>query len=219
MRSMAEIVQERLDVLGINPFEAARRAKLEKGFVNDLLIGRKQAIRKSGLAKLAVALECDVKYITGHQKTPRKIDGGTSSEDEAVGVLFGGVIENGTWRESQARVKAGEVAPTDPDRRFPSEAQTAFLVRGDDADAIGIHDGMIVIGCTPSAFEEAERRIKDGDAVVVRRWRQGRSENETSIRKISGGMFVSPSDGGSPISRDDRSAEMLAVVVRTVRIF
>jgi hypothetical protein len=219
MRDMSEIVQERLDVLGINPFEAARRAGLEKGFVNDLLIGRKQTIRRASLAKLAVALECDAEYLTGHQKTPNKVDDGVSGEHEIIGVKFGGVVENGTWRESPARMKAGEVAPTDPDRRFPLGAQTAFLIRGDAADTIGIHDGMIVIGCAPSVFEETARRMKDGDAVVVRRWRHSRSESEVSIRKISGHTFLSPDESGAPISRDDKTTELLAVVVRTIRIF
>lgn len=219
MRSMAEIVQERLDVLGINPFEAARRADLEKGFVNDLLIGRKQSIRKASLEKLAVALECDVEYLTGHQKSPTRVGEIGGEETDFDGVKFGGIVENGTWREIGGRSKPAEIAPTDPDRRFPARAQTAFLVRGDAADAIGIEDGMIVIGCTPGVFEETARRIKEGDPVIVRRWRHNRSENELSIRTVSGGAFVSPDDGGTAISRDDKHAEVLAVVVRTIRIF
>ena len=48
-------VQTRLAALGINPFEADRRAGLARGYVNDLLIGKKASMRPAALGKLAEA--------------------------------------------------------------------------------------------------------------------------------------------------------------------
>lgn len=69
--TLAERVRERLEALGINPFEAARRAGFERSFVNDLLIGRKKSVRGAALLRLATALGCDPAYLVGMQAAPR----------------------------------------------------------------------------------------------------------------------------------------------------
>lgn len=220
MRTMAETVKERLDALRMNTFEAERRAGLKKGFVNDLLIGRKETIRRNSLEKLARALECDPEFLTGHQITPK-----LSSDQRARGgeilssVRFGGVVEAGTWREIALISTDHEDVPTSPDQRFPADAQTAYLVRGSSAARLGINDGSVVIGCDTAAFEENYRRVRDGDAVVVRRWRQNRTEVELSIRIISGSALVSAADGTAHAERNDPDTDVLAVVVRAIRIF
>lgn len=55
--SLQTFTKLRLDALGINQFEAARRGELERGFVRDILIGRKTTVLGRNLVKLAAALE------------------------------------------------------------------------------------------------------------------------------------------------------------------
>lgn len=220
MRSMAEIVRSRLDELGLNPFEAARRAGLEKGFVNDLLTGRKHSVRGQKLGYLAVALECDPEYLTGHQSAPRSSRSSSLPHRETVQSLpLGGIIEAGTWREVAIIGRRSETVPTSPDHRFPADAQTAYLVRGPGAGRLGIDDGAIVVGCSVEAFEETTRRLRDGDAVIVRRWRADRSEVEQSIRIVNGHDLAPAGEGMISISRAGDETEIVGVVIRTIRIF
>ena len=64
------IVKRRLAELGINPFEAARRGRLERSFVNDILNGKKHSIRGDNATKLATALEVDVVYLLSQRDPP-----------------------------------------------------------------------------------------------------------------------------------------------------
>lgn len=61
-KDLADVVQERLDALGINAFEAARRMGegTNRFFVNDILKGKKRSIRGDKLPLLAEALEMSV---------------------------------------------------------------------------------------------------------------------------------------------------------------
>lgn len=59
MSSLKQIVQQRLKDTDQNPFEAARRAGLDRYFINDILLGKKQSVRGGNLEKLALALLCD----------------------------------------------------------------------------------------------------------------------------------------------------------------
>lgn len=50
-------VEKRLAELDRNPFEAARAGELERGFINDILQGKKRSVRGENLNKLARALD------------------------------------------------------------------------------------------------------------------------------------------------------------------
>jgi transcriptional regulator with XRE-family HTH domain len=54
------LIRRRLEALGINSFEAARRVGAQRTFVNDILSGRKQSVRGDNLRRLADALEMDL---------------------------------------------------------------------------------------------------------------------------------------------------------------
>ena len=56
-------IQARLEELDINPFEAARRGGLERNFVNDILVGKKQSVRGKNLARLCAALDVTADYL------------------------------------------------------------------------------------------------------------------------------------------------------------
>jgi len=57
--SLKANVESRLEELGINPYEAARRGGLERNFVQDILHERKRTVRGDNLNKLAKALACE----------------------------------------------------------------------------------------------------------------------------------------------------------------
>ena len=58
--ALARSVQARLNQLGRNPFEAARKGGLERSFINDILIGRKKSVRGDNIGRLATALDWTV---------------------------------------------------------------------------------------------------------------------------------------------------------------
>ena len=100
-------IQTRLAALGINPFEADRRAGLARGYVNDLLIGKKASMRPAALGKLADALDCDPDYLNGVLATPRP-----GQTPAGTGVAIEGIIEPGVWREPGASVLIPATPPT-----------------------------------------------------------------------------------------------------------
>lgn len=57
--SLKANIERRLEELGINPYEAARRGGLERNFVQDILHERKRTVRGDNLERLAKALGCD----------------------------------------------------------------------------------------------------------------------------------------------------------------
>ncbi|XAI96294.1 hypothetical protein [Microcystis phage Mae-JY30] len=203
---LRERVQARLDALQINPFEAARRAGLERSFVNDLLIGKKSTMREAKLVALADALDCDVAYLRGFQNTPRAgIAGG-------AGQPLAGICEAGVWREPGADIPAQPI-PFTPDPRYPISDQELYLVRGNHAAGFGITDGSLLVVVKGAA-------IRDGDHVVVRR-RRPSGEIETSVRVQAGGaLSASPPAGNSqiaPILMDD--AEIVGLIAISFRVF
>ncbi|MDB5456214.1 MAG: hypothetical protein JWP92_1799 [Caulobacter sp.] len=66
-------VRDRLDVLGINAFEAARRMgdKTGRDFVSDILKGRKNSVRGDKLTLLAKALETDTAFLLAAADAPK----------------------------------------------------------------------------------------------------------------------------------------------------
>ncbi|RUV84336.1 hypothetical protein EOA60_04540 [Mesorhizobium sp. M1A.F.Ca.IN.020.06.1.1] len=68
--ALRQVVASRLNELGINPFEAARRGDLERSFVNDILIGKKHSVRTDKIGSLARALQIDPAELILSQSTP-----------------------------------------------------------------------------------------------------------------------------------------------------
>ena len=75
--ALARSVQARLNRLGRNPFEAARKGGLERSFINDILIGRKKSVRGDNIGRLATALDWTVADLmmridgeSGHRASP-----------------------------------------------------------------------------------------------------------------------------------------------------
>lgn len=198
-------VQTRLAALGINPFEADRRAGLARGYVNDLLIGKKASMRPAALGKLAAALDCDPDYLNGVLATPRP-----GQTPAGTGVAIEGIIEPGVWREPGAELPT-RPAPLGPDPRYPADRQHWFIVRGDKSAALGIFDASYV-----AAVEGIPPR--EGEMAVIRR-RRATGEIETSVRVKTGDTWTAAGTGAAAQEIDDAAAELVGLCVLSLRVF
>jgi hypothetical protein len=132
--ALARSVQARLNQLGRNPFEAARKGGLERSFVNDILIGRKKSVRGDNIGRLATALDWTVADMM------TRIDGDPSTE-----LRRGRIGDGKTLRE------LGEATAIDIDRLkraeygFAEDGQAAL--KPDEypriADALHVQPGAI----------------------------------------------------------------------------
>lgn len=198
-------VQSRLSALGINPFEADRRAGLARGYVNDLLIGKKASMRPGPLGKLAQALDCDPDFLTGLQHMPR-----LGQAANGVGVPIEGIIEPGVWREPGAELPT-RLAPLGPDPRHPSDRQHWFIVRGDKLANLGILDASFV-----EALEGIE--VRDGEPAVIRR-RRKTGEVETGVRLKIGNTWAAIGEVNIPQDFEGDEVEIVGLCVLTIRTF
>lgn len=222
---MAERVRARLDALGINPFEAARRAGLQRGYINELLSGKKRSVRQ--LDKIAAVLECDPEYLRGAQPEPRRAPRyRAKNEPIEASMPLMGVCELNVWREPDAPLPAAYL-PINPDPRFPPEHQAAYLVRDDHALEIGITDRMVVDVVDPATLPGGLQSLKSGDTVVVRRTSKTGSL-EFSIRvlelRLGGAILRLPSATSSgdipwPSTTSSQQVDIVGLVVRTILLF
>lgn len=199
-------VKQRLDELGINPFEAERRANFKKGYLNDLLIEKKTTLREKSLPSLAAALECDLDFLTGRSDQPH------GKGNRGSGVEVEGILEAGAWRSTAKENWSDERIPVTLDPRYDAGKQLVFLVRDDHAAGFGITGGSVVI------VLESDGPFRDGDIVVARKWAPERIA-ETSVRVLSGGaLSARPAKGDIPAYPVDE-AEILGQVISAIRIF
>ncbi len=132
-RTLKAFVERRLAEIGTNPFEAARHAGLERGFINDILQNKKSTVRGSNIIKLASALKVSVRTLV-----EETYDSAPSDE------LLDWVDKN---------------EPKLKDEEFPSiqEARNAYP-QADIQEAVAVYnfiklkDGDTVIEPRPSSF-------------------------------------------------------------------
>lgn len=213
-------IQNRLEYKGLNPFEAARMAGLERSFLNDLLIGKKQTIRSKYMPAIASTLDCDQDYLIGLQDTPRKVPGGNRSGHSMELV---GICEAGAWRDvGYALPDLGGIS-IEPDQRYSLDDQECYLVRGDHAAGLGITDGSVVCIALLPAINDDGRSLRSGDVVLVER-QDDNNRREFSIRvveEIKEGLRLSakPLRGEIPAITPDDNTKIVGLVLRAIRVF
>lgn len=183
--TQADRVRERLTALDMNPFEAARRANLDRGYLSDLLSGKKRSVRGSALIALAETLDCDVGYLVGAQDFPRSFVRANYGNGKSHALPFGGTVEAGAFREIDPTDQS-EHDPVDlpPDPEFPENTQTVYAVAGDSMNAAGIEPGMFVAAVSSDAYVAAHGALRDGQIVVVERLRNDGQERELTVKRL-----------------------------------
>ncbi len=59
MQNLKEIVAKRIKELGLEPIPAAKSVGLERGFIRDIIVGRKKSVSSNKITLLAKALQLD----------------------------------------------------------------------------------------------------------------------------------------------------------------
>lgn len=211
-------IRELLDQKGLNPFEAARKAGLERSFINDLLIGKKQTIREKTIPSLAQVLGCDPEYLAGYQEMPRK-----SQIRDTSRISLSGVCEAGAWRDPSMPMPDFGELPIVPDPRYKADDQAFYLIRGDHAEGLGIIDGSVIGIVTSGALELSHRKIRAGDVVLVAR-EDSEGRIELSARQVDDGengfiLVAKPSRGEIPPVTQSKNVKIVGLVLRATRVF
>lgn len=175
-------VQGRLDALGINAFEAAKRGGLTRNFFYELFRlengkYKKDRFNLKHLEAAASALDCDPEYLTFEQRTPRR--GGVPD-----GMKLAGIAEAGALRAPGAGVPKGLAAVVEPDPRYPDDAQEVYQIRGGHAVGLNIPSEAFVLTAKIDALKAVGRELSAGDVVVVSR-AAVEDKAEITVRKVA----------------------------------
>ncbi|MGK9086504.1 helix-turn-helix transcriptional regulator [Brucella intermedia] len=214
-------VQGRLDALGINAFEAAKRGGLTRNFFYELFRMengkyKKDRFNLKHLEAAAFALDCDPEYLTLEQRTPRR--GGLPD-----GKTISGIAEAGALRSAGAGIPKGLTAFIEPDPRYPTKSQEIYQVRGGHAAGLNIPSEAFVLTANREALKGAGRELIAGDIVVVSR-EAVEGMSEITVRKISfdstGIRFVAQPDEGNieALSASD-NVKVLGLVLQAIVVF
>lgn len=194
-------VQRRLSELQRTAAEATRLGGLSRTIIYDILDGRRTHVRTDTAVKLALALDCDVSYLTGEQPAPRADESSALHKRVAavsqVRVL--GEVAAGIWHESAAlgvydldlplELDAYPPVPVVLDPRYEGFGQFAVLVKGTSVNKV-IPDGFFAV-CVP--YWDVRGEPRDGDLVVVERIRAGLHEGTVKrLKKSPSGWELRP---------------------------
>lgn len=204
-------IQERLSTLDLDVFEAERRAGVKRGFIYELLNGKKETIRPKALPPIADALDCDVGYLTGEQTEPRR------GQPIGRSMRLAGIAEAGVWRDPEVQSPLPEVElAVLPDPRYDPAKVQLFLVRDDHAAGLGIADGSYVFVLTGEG-----ENVREGDIVLAKRVAED-GRTELSVRVLTGGVLnARPLRWNTPPlpSFARNKAEIIGLVISSFRVF
>lgn len=171
-------VAERMELLGLDQSETARRARLGISFVRDILRGKSKNPAGANLSKLARALQTTTAYLMGESQS-------AAVPQPAIlpieGLEVVSEVQAGNWLEvTMLDEFEHEHIPVAHDRRFPRAKQYALLVRGDSMDQ-HYSDGTYV---TCVDFGDTGIPIRDGLHVHVERRRAGGQLVEITVKAV-----------------------------------
>lgn len=176
-------VDNRLKELGINAFEAARRAGLPRQSIWDLVKGHKQSFGSSSLAQIANALEWTVAdlvddFIPGEHMP--------ASYGTLRVLPLKGVAQAGAWRERDDNpLPDGSFSTMLPDANYDVSHQFAMQIHGDsmnDCKPVSIPDRSSV-RCVE--WSKAGLAMRAGLLVIVERTSRDGALVEKSLKKVA----------------------------------
>lgn len=176
-------VKARVEALGISPITLAKSVGLERGFINDIVIGRKKGVRYEKLTLVAKALECDPRYLQGDIDTPWPIEAPATppAKVEGHGLTSVGTCEAGVWRGLSTPPQPVSV-PIQPDPRHPGAPQRAYRLEAYTAKLQNFPAYAVSIDA--DYYTKKIGPIGPGCVVVLRRVRRQLKETELTIRQV-----------------------------------
>lgn len=185
--SLQKRLRTRMDMLGLNAFQTAKKAGLGGSYVRDILRGKTRSPNVENIAKLAAALDTTPEWFftDGLEETALK-RGAT-----VTGLNVVGKIQAGNWvdRSIIDEDPEHEIIPVARDPRFPKARQYALAVEGDSMN-LEYPDGSYV---TCVDYWDSGLALKDGFIVHVER-RNGPLVEMTlkAVETIDGEQMLCP---------------------------
>lgn len=134
--SLQKRLKLRMDMMGMNAYQTAKKAGLGDSFVRDILRGKTKSPSSENLQKLASALDTEVDWflISGDDKPSNP--SGVGAPIDVTGLPVAGIIQAGTWLDLSLVDEdfEQEVIPVAADPRFPHARQYSLKVLGDSMD-------------------------------------------------------------------------------------
>lgn len=130
--SLQKRLRIRMDLLGLNALQTAKKAGLGDSFVRDILRGKTRSPNAENLKKLAEALDTTPDWFmgSGEERSSVKPIGSVSGLEVQGSIQAGNWVDRSLIDESEEH----EIIPVARDPRFPHAKQYALLVTGDSMD-------------------------------------------------------------------------------------
>lgn len=161
--SLQKRLRIRMDMMGLNAFQTAKKAGLGDSFVRDILRGKTRSPNSDNLAKLASALDTTPDWFMniGDDESPLARVKSVGGLDVIGNIQAGNWIDRTLIDEAEER----EIIPVARDPRFPNAKQYALGVVGDSMD-VDYPEGSYV---TCVDFYDSGLSMRDGLVVHVER--------------------------------------------------
>ena len=184
--SLQKRLKIRMDLMGMNALQTAKKAGLGDSFVRDILRGRTRSPNAENLAKLAAALDTTADWFIGTSDAPQVAKPKAISGLEVVGnIQAGNWIDRSLIDDSEEH----EIIPVARDPRFPYAKQYALAVLGDSMDK-EYPEGSYV---TVVDWFDSGLAVKDGLTVHVERYNGSLVEMTLKcVETINGVKMLAP---------------------------
>ncbi|MCB5205040.1 LexA family transcriptional regulator [Neorhizobium sp. T786] len=161
--SLQKRLRTRMDMLGLNALQTAKKAGLGDSYVRDILRGKTRSPNVENIAKLASALDTTPDWFFTDSSEEQTVKRAST----VIGLDVIGKIQAGNWvdRSIIDEHAEHEIIPVARDARFPHARQYALHVEGDSMD-LEYPDGSYV---TCVDFWDSGVTIKDGHILHVER--------------------------------------------------
>lgn len=189
--TLKEKVERRLAELGRNPFEAARKGELERGFINDILQDKKKTVRGDNLNKLAAALDWTPADLVGSSPIKQRAVLPLAGSDEIMLPIRHKVAAGPFLEVDDLPQQPYGFAPAPRIKGFEHVEQWYELVEGDSFNK-KIPEGALVH--VASAIDLHYEPATNDVVVVVRTRAQGALVERTlkQVEITHGGILLWP---------------------------
>lgn len=194
-KSLADRIEERMQELGLNVSTAAKRVGKSRDLIRPMLINRERIPRADNLSLIAKALETTPEWLlTGKDAK----EAGTQATEQGftrlntdhffenpVSLPIWGEVAAGLWLEVDQLQEQDDLKPSRllPHPSYPAEAQYVLTVRGESLN-LDYPDGSELLCVNLYKANISEQDLRDGDLVIVQRYRPGSNMRETTAKYI-----------------------------------